>query len=480
MSAILLVARRDYLAYVGAWGFWVSLITAPLLVLALLFGPLLLAQAEPPRVLAVLADRPGDAQAVTERFQAYARAYAKREIEAYLSAAAPNASAAALAAFDNAGTRQAAVAAAREVVRRDAPRAFANFPQPTPRYVVSPAPADTIDGLKPYLTGAATLPSGEGLYGVLRIRREADVPVVEYWSVNLGQNEPSEYAREAMQIAMQREALAARGIGREEAERIRSFEAQVQQFDPRPTAAGAGEITMRERAPFYASLLLAFILWSVIFSVANMLLSGVIEEKSNKILDTLLTSVTPLEMLIGKLLGVAAVSLTLFLFWGALGGALINMAAQQATESSLTQIVIAFADPRLLAAFGIGFVTGYLIYGAIFLALGALCESIQEAQTLLGPVALILALPMMLVAPAFDNPNAPIIEAASWVPLFTPFLLLIRAPSGLSWVEIAGMSAMMIVSIVIILWLAAQIFRAGVVNQVSLGALFGRKKQAAE
>ena len=185
-------------------------------------------------------------------------------------------------------------------------------------------------------------------------------------------------------------------------------------------------------------------------------------------------------MLIGKLLGVAAVSLTLFLVWGGIGGALINVAAQQAAESNLSKIALAFADPRLLTAFGIGFVTGYLIYGAIFLALGALCDSLQEAQTLLGPVTFILAMPMMLVAPALDNPNSPLIEGASWVPLFTPFLILVRAPSGLSWIEIAGMAAMMVVSITVIMLIAAQIFRAGVVNQMSLSALFGRKKTAAE
>lgn len=480
MSAVLLVARRDYLAYIGAWGFWVSLITAPLLVLALLFGPLLLAQAEPPRVLAVLADRSGDAALVTQTFQDNARRSARVEIATYLAAAAPNATDAALAAFDAAATRALAVAAAREVVRRDAPRALANFPQPTPRYIITPAPAATIEALKPYLTGGATLPSGEGLYGVLQIRRDADAPVIEYWSVNLGHEEPSAIAQQAMHLAMQREALAAQGLNPLEADRMQSLEARVQQFDPRPAATGSGQVTIRERAPFYASLVLAFVLWSVIFSVANMLLSGVIEEKSNKILDTLLTSVSPLQMLIGKLLGVAAVSLTLFLVWGGIGGALINVAAQQAAESNLSKIALAFADPRLLTAFGIGFVTGYLIYGAIFLALGALCDSLQEAQTLLGPVTFILAMPMMLVAPALDNPNSPLIEGASWVPLFTPFLILVRAPSGLSWIEIAGMAAMMVVSIAVILLIAAQIFRAGVVNQMSLGALFGRKKAAAE
>jgi ABC-2 type transport system permease protein len=237
----------------------------------------------------------------------------------------------------------------------------------------------------------------------------------------------------------------------------------------------AAQVTVRQRAPFYAALALAFILWSVVFSVANMLLTGVIEEKSNKILDTLLTSVTPLEMLAGKLLGVAAVSATLFLFWGALGGALLGMAAERAGDSILGQVAAAFLEPRLIAAFAVGFVAGYLMYGAIFLALGSLCESIQEAQTLLGPVALVLAMPMLLITPALDNPNAPIVEAASWVPLFTPFLLLIRAPSGLGWIEIAGMGVLMIAAVAIVLALAARVFRAGVVDQLSLSSLFGKK-----
>jgi ABC-2 type transport system permease protein len=249
------------------------------------------------------------------------------------------------------------------------------------------------------------------------------------------------------------------------------------QPEPRPSAAGEGQITSRQRAPFYAAIGLAFVLWSVVFSVANMLLNGVIEEKSNKILDTLLTSITPVEMLAGKLLGVAFVSATLFLFWGALGGGLLTIAAERAADSMFGQVAAAFLEPRLIAAFFIGFVFGYLIYGAIFLALGSLCESLQEAQTLLGPVALVLAVPMILITPALDNPNAPIVEAASWVPLFTPFLLLVRAPSGLGWMDIAGMGALMAVSAAIILLLASRVFKAGVVDQVSMASWRGRKQK---
>ncbi|MGD9979247.1 MAG: ABC transporter permease [Hyphomonadaceae bacterium] len=469
MSPVLLVARRDYLAYVGAWGFWLSLLTAPLIIAVLLFAPLLLARAEPPRVLAIVAERAEDAAAVRRAFEASALRDARGEIRGYLAAAAPSLETPVMEAFDAAPDRDAAIAAARAIVRERAPQALGAFPQPSPRYQIAEAPAPAIADMKPYLDGSLTLPDGRTLYGALNIRRDqAGAPVIEYWSTALSHDEPTNIAHRAMRLEMQREALAAQGLPPSEAERLQSFDPAIVQFDPR--AATGESVTLRERAPFYAALALAFVLWSVVFSVANMLLNGVIEEKSNKILDTLLTSVSPMQMLVGKLLGVAAVSATLFLFWGALGGGLLSLAAERASDSMLGQIAAAFLEPRLLAAFFIGFVAGYLMYGAIFLALGSLCESLQEAQTLLGPVALVLAMPMMLITPALDNPNAPIIETASWIPLFTPFLLLIRAPSGLSWVEIAGMGAMMLVTVVVVMWLAARVFRAGVVDQVSLSS----------
>jgi len=476
VSTVLLVARRDYFAYIGAWGFWLSLIMAPLIIAVLMFAPVLLARAEPPRTLAILAERASDAELVSEAFTRQARANARAEIEAYLAAAAPAAAPDALAAFDAAADSQAGVSAARAIVAARTPGALRAFPTPSPRYIIVDPPAPTIEGLRPYLDGTRLQADGRPLYGALQLRRdESDVPVIEYWGVNLSHEEPSAIARRALRLAMQREAVAARGLDPMEADRLVELDPRVMQFDPRPSA-GEGEVTMRQRAPFYAALALSFVLWSVVFSVANMLLSGVIEEKSNKILDTLLTSVSPLELLVGKLLGVAAVSATLFLFWGALGGTLLSMAATTMSNSMLGQIAAAFLEPRLLAAFAIGFVAGYLMYGAIFLALGSLCESLQEAQTLLGPVALVLAMPMMLVAPALDNPNAPIVETASWVPLFTPFLLLIRAPTGLSWWEIAGQGALMLVAVAVVLWLAARVFKAGVVDQVSMANLRGRKK----
>jgi len=477
MGGIYLVARREFLAYVGAWGFWLSLLTAPLLLGALVFGPVLLARAEPARAIVILADRPADAVLTAQTFDAEDRETARAELKTYLDAAAPGVSSDAMAAFAAAPDGAHAAAAARAIVAQRAPRALGAMPALNPRYLIAPPPVGTIEALKPYLIGQRTVLAGGAahrLYGALRIRRDAaGTPTVEYWSINLSTAEPAQIAQRAMQRAMQRDALGAQGLDPSEADKLQSLWPQIAQFDPRP--ATAEQVGVRQKAPFLAALLLTFILWTVVFSVSNMLLSGVIEEKSNKILDSLLTSVSPLGLLIGKLLGVAAISATLLGVWGAVGGSLLSAAALHAGHGLLSQLAGAFLDPRLIVAFVVGFATGYLLYGAIFLALGSLCDSIQEAQTLVGPVALVLALPIMLLAPALDNPNSPIITAASWFPLFTPFIILIRAPSDLSWTEIAGMTGLVALTIVIVLFLAARVFHAGVVNQASIGTMFKRK-----
>src|SRR6185312_10349010 len=110
MGAILLVARRDYFAYVGAWGFWLSLLAGPLIIAALVVGPLFLARSEPPRLLAVLSERAADGAVVRQAFEDDTCARARREIGSYLDATAPDQKAPALAAFDTAQSTNTAVA----------------------------------------------------------------------------------------------------------------------------------------------------------------------------------------------------------------------------------------------------------------------------------------------------------------------------------------------------------------------------------
>src|SRR5690242_2708824 len=138
MGAISLIARRDYFAYVGAWGFWVSLLLAPLILVVLTAGPLFLSRVEPPRLLVILADLPSDAVLARQAFAADERERFRRDISGYLDAAAPDQKQAVLDAFDAAPDQAAATAAARAVVETRAPQALRSFPTPAPRYLVVP------------------------------------------------------------------------------------------------------------------------------------------------------------------------------------------------------------------------------------------------------------------------------------------------------------------------------------------------------
>ncbi|HET9231221.1 MAG TPA: hypothetical protein VFO00_08025, partial [Vitreimonas sp.] len=202
MNEIFLVARRDYLAYIGTWGFWLSVFLAPVIIGVLMFAPLMLARAEPPRVLAVIAEQSQDATIVTNAFREMARRDARTEISAYLQAAAPPLAQDGLRAFDNAPDRAAGIAAARAVVAERLPQALRAFPAPSPRYILVDPPSQNIHELRGYLDGTQTLADGRAVYGALNIRREAGEPVIEYWSVNLSHEEPSNIARGALRLAM--------------------------------------------------------------------------------------------------------------------------------------------------------------------------------------------------------------------------------------------------------------------------------------
>jgi ABC-2 type transport system permease protein len=119
-----------------------------------------------------------------------------------------------------------------------------------------------------------------------------------------------------------------------------------------------------------------------------------------------------------------------------------------------------------------------VLYGAIFMALGSLCDTIQEAQTLLSPMMILLMLPMFAIFIAFNDPGSPVIDYASWVPLFTPFLLILRMPSDPPLWEILTQMGIMALTTAIIVWLSTKVYRAGAVHGAGIGELGGMIKSA--
>ena len=113
-------------------------------------------------------------------------------------------------------------------------------------------------------------------------------------------------------------------------------------------------------------------------------------------------------------------------------------------------------------------VGGYLMYAVLFAAIGAFCETPRDAQTLMGPIMMVLVVPMITMTMAVQTPDAPVIRILSWVPFFTPFLMMARIPSDPPMIEIVGAMAMMFAFALLMVWVAGRAFRAGALSDVKL------------
>lgn len=194
-----------------------------------------------------------------------------------------------------------------------------------------------------------------------------------------------------------------------------------------------------------------------------------IEEKSNRVLEVLLSSASVSEVLAGKILGVAMLAATILLLWGGVG----FFALQRLASPALThQVIDAVVGRGLIVEFAAFFVLGYLMYASIFVAIGSFCETPREAQTLVGPLMIVLTIPMILLSTLLRHPDNPLLSTLSWIPPFTPFLMTARAASGVAWWETAGSLALMAATAALVVWISGRAFRAGALatGKLDIGA----------
>ena len=472
MRRVYLVARREYLSYVTAWGFWLSLLMVPMFMSIGLLAPVLAERAAPTRYYAVIAD----SAELDAAFEAGLTRASREALEAMVRDAAQRRGAddatraRALAAYRDAETGEEGLDAAAEVLGLPS---GATIRTREFKYERVGAPSTDPDALRPYLLGEATVATPEGpkpLHAALFLGRDADGTVrVDYWSAALTDSTLLNVVETTMRDVMRADALAAAGVSVDAVDRADALTPRLTEYNPERAAADA-EVTLSDRLPIVVGVGMGAVLWMVVFSVVNILLTGVIEEKGAKILEALLASARYHEILAGKLLGVAAVSATLLGVWG--GSALIVFTALANAGAPVPDGLLGtLFDPGLLIPFVLYFVLGYLMYGAIFLAIGSLCETIQEAQTLMTPMMFVIMGPMLLAPVVIRAPDAPIATVMSWAPLYTPFLMMVRLPSGPPLYEVVGTSIVLAASTVLILWAAGGVFRAGVVGGARPGAL---------
>ncbi|WP_417486282.1 ABC transporter permease [Maricaulis sp.] len=453
MRAIYLIARREFLSYVATWGFWLSLASVPMFMALGIGMPILIENSQPTRYYVLVDETGGSLEAAIEA-----------EAEA---------------------SRAEALIRTREMARDmfgDNPQieaALASQPQLSDeRYVRVDVGQTELDALRPYLTNNATFTAADGehsLFAAIYLRRGADSAIeIDYWSANISDGGLRSQIRTSLRNHMQTQYLIDAGVNPQLIETAEDLSPVVRELNPERTGDTA-EVTAAERIPLVVSAMTAFGLWVIIFSVVNMLLSAMIEEKGNKILEMMLASTRHHEILTGKLLGVAAVSATLLVVWGGMG-LLGTVGVQQlaaSTDMPIAEILAAVLDPGLLLPALGYFIIGYLMYGAVFLAIGSLCETLQDAQTLMTPMMLVMMVPIFLVMLAVDSPDSPVVAIASWVPLWTPFIMLARLPHEVGMVEVVGTTAAMIAFAAFVIWVSGVLFRMGALNQANQDTVKG-------
>ncbi len=200
-----------------------------------------------------------------------------------------------------------------------------------------------------------------------------------------------------------------------------------------------------------------FLLWIATFTSGNYLLTSTIEEKSSKVMEVLLSAVSPMQLLLGKILGYSLVSIVMLVSYGALAIAGLFFASM----GGLVQ-------PHMLVYLVIYFIMAYLFVATIMVSVGSAVSDLREAQSLVGPAMIVLTIPLILWMPISDDPTGWLATIFSFVPPAIPFVMILRTTASAEQIPLWQILLSMgwgFLWVFIFLWSGAKIFRVGVLMQ---------------
>ncbi|MGM0589260.1 MAG: ABC transporter permease [Bacteroidota bacterium] len=242
------------------------------------------------------------------------------------------------------------------------------------------------------------------------------------------------------------------------------------------TASGAEE----DNSMFYFMLALGmgFVIYFSMFIYGAIIMRGVIEEKTNRIVEIIASSVKPIELLVGKVLGVGALGLTQFAIWiaavlgimaasgpiMAMFGSSADLGASPEAQAAAAQgFNIPTIDPMLWFYLVAYFLLGYLIYSALFAAVGSAVDSETDTQQLQAPIMIPIILAFVLMPRVISAPDSTLAVVSSLIPFFSPILMLGRIPiTDVPTWQILLSFGLMSLTFVGCMWLSAKIYRVGI------------------
>ncbi len=252
---------------------------------------------------------------------------------------------------------------------------------------------------------------------------------------------------------------------------------QIENFSGEKTSKMANYVKM-----FFGGAAGYFLMMFIII-YGNMVMRSVIEEKSNRIIEIIISSVKPLQLMMGKILGTSFAGILQFIIWVTLGGVLLLVATSvfgidpqsagveqsialdgnQEEIQLLLQDILKLPLGTLVFSFLIYFIGGYFLYSSIYAAIGAAVDSETDSQQFMLPIILPLMLGIYVgFFSVIENPHGTVSTVFSMIPLTSPIVMLMRIPFGVPWWEVLISILLLIGSIIFMVWLAGKIYRVGI------------------
>lgn len=487
MIALLQLISHEYRKYIFTRGFLLLLMTIPLSFVFFYFAAVITDRAAPVRHFTVI-DETGiygtiiDEALADKRIEdeirawdSYARLAVKPDASGDFPLAPPFRPGAITderkEAFAAAGGQDGAYAAAKPYLKEG----ITPPPPIRPRFVRAPLPEDataasTVEGkvgaLFPYLHSKQPLENGASLFALVVIPEDFEESrEAVFWTNNLIAQDLRGFIDGTLTKALRERAYVEAGVDIALVDRIGRINVDVQAVKADAEGAEDGIVSaIRTGLP----LVLAYALFVMINSIGGMLLTNTVEEKSNKIVELLLSSVSATQLMIGKLVGLALVGMTLPALFLLLIFVVITFVSGGEMPAESAELLMAFREglfgSPIMPLFFLYFLLGYLFYASIYLAVGALSETVQDAQSFVMPLTLMLLIPLPFLQMIVQDPNGLFASIFTFIPLYTPYAVMLRISAQPPVWEMVAATALLLFVVGYVMVTMGRIYRNGVLS----------------
>lgn len=240
----------------------------------------------------------------------------------------------------------------------------------------------------------------------------------------------------------------------------------------------------------FLGYIFGFMIYLFIFVYGSMVMQGVMEEKQSRIVEVIISSVKPFQLMMGKIIGIAMVGLTQLAIWVILGFAILTVSksmnpthsqpqqiqsvmaqSQDAAQQAAPQIdkmqeIFSMIDtinfPLVIGCFLFFFIGGYLLYSSMFAAVGSAIDTQEDAQQFIMPITLPIILSFIVMMSAIKNPEGPVAFWFSMIPFTSPIVMMARIPFGVPDWQLALSMFLLVATFVGMVWVAGKIYRTGI------------------